>query len=161
VLHPTGDHLWTGIVGVGCWLETEGVVIGAQLPRSVPKRPRLLGSRSRPSARVKRVCDLLGGARVDPCGSVGLKAGRIVDGAADAYVHFGATTSLWDVCAPEAVVRAAGGRFCGLDGMPLRYDRGGTRNTAGILACHPLLFSRVRGAVDRVLAADEPSGPRS
>jgi 3'(2'), 5'-bisphosphate nucleotidase len=159
VLQPTGDQLWTGIVGAGCWLETESVVIGVQLPRTVPRRPRFLGSRSRPSSLVRQVAERVGGARVDPCGSVGLKAGRIVDGQADAYVHFGATTSLWDVCAPEAVVRAAGGRFCGLDGMPLHYDRGGTRNTAGILACHPLLFSRLRGAIDHVLA--EPSTGRT
>jgi 3'(2'), 5'-bisphosphate nucleotidase len=157
VLHPTGDHLWAGIVGVGAWLETEGVVIGVGLPRTVPKRPRFVGSRSRPSTKVRRVADSLGSGPVERCGSVGLKASRLVEGQADVYVHFGATTSLWDVCAPEAVIRAAGGRFCGLDGLPLRYDTGVTRNGAGILACHPLLFSRVRGAVDRVLAEDAAS----
>ncbi|MFM2152567.1 MAG: hypothetical protein RL199_1002, partial [Pseudomonadota bacterium] len=160
VLHPTGDHLWTGIVGVGAWLETEGVVIASRLPGTVPKRPRLVGSRSRPSSRVRRVADALGSGPVERCGSVGLKAARVVEGQADAYIHFGASTSLWDVCAPEAVVRAAGGRFCGLDGLPLRYDGGGTRNMAGILCCHPLLFSRVRGAIDRVLADEAGAPPR-
>ena len=51
-------------------------------------------------------------------------------------MHFG--TSLWDTCAPEAVLRAAGGRCTDLFGAPLVHDPerpgGGLINDLGVLA---------------------------
>lgn len=70
-------------------------------------------------------------------GGAGNKILAVADGRADvAIMHFG--TSLWDTCAPEAVLRASGGKVTDLFGAPLVHsaDRpcGGLLNDLGVLA---------------------------
>lgn len=65
-------------------------------------------------------------ARLLPAGS-SLKFCRIAEGAADLYPRLGPTME-WDTAAGQAVLEAAGGWVCGLDGQPLRYAKAGFRN---------------------------------
>ena len=69
-------------------------------------------------------------------GGAGNKILALADGRADvALMHFG--TSLWDTCAPEAVLRARGGKITDLLGAPLVHDPsrpGGLINDLGVLA---------------------------
>ena len=51
----------------------------------------------------------LGITDVEPCGSVGVKCARIVEGRRDLYVHPVPYMKEWDTCAPEVIVREAGG----------------------------------------------------
>ena len=105
-------------------------------------------------------------------GGAGNKLLAVAQGRADvALMHFG--TSLWDTCAPEAVVRARGGRVTDLFGAPLLHDAGGPAgliNRLGVLATgpdappglHGELCARMRasaallGLLDGVEAADAP-----
>lgn len=67
-----------------------------------------------------------------------------------ALMHFG--TSLWDTCAPEAVVRATGGHVSDLFGAPLVHDAdapGGLVNALGVIASG----SGRRGDHDKVCEA--------
>ena len=61
-----------------------------------------------------------------------------------------ARSSAWDACAPEAILRAAGGFFADLSGAPFRYDGVELQNTGGILACHPAIVDRVLPIVTEV-----------
>ncbi len=70
-------------------------------------------------------------------GGAGNKILAVAEGRADvALMHFG--TSLWDTCAPEAVLRARGGKVTDLFGAPLTHDPerpgGGLINDLGVLA---------------------------
>ena len=56
-----------------------------------------------------------------------LKIVRLAEGAGDLYPRFGRTME-WDTAAPQAVLEAAGGRLCGMDGTPLRYGKPGWAN---------------------------------
>ncbi|MBW2213942.1 MAG: 3'(2'),5'-bisphosphate nucleotidase CysQ, partial [Deltaproteobacteria bacterium] len=76
-------------------------------------------------------------------GSVGLKAGLIAEQEADLYVHISDKSSAWDACGPEAVLRAAGGRFTNLAGNPYRYGGSDLRNRSGILGCNAAAFDAV------------------
>jgi 3'(2'), 5'-bisphosphate nucleotidase len=67
-------------------------------------------------------------------GSVGYKVGRIVADEADLYVATTPAISLWDTCAPEAILHAAGGRFLNLDGAPLHYGGPQLNHPRGLLA---------------------------
>uniref|UniRef100_A0A915L6L5 inositol-phosphate phosphatase n=1 Tax=Romanomermis culicivorax TaxID=13658 RepID=A0A915L6L5_ROMCU len=59
--------------------------------------------------------------RIESAGGSGYKALRLVNRTADFYTH---VTQLkkWDACAPDALVRAAGGRVTDLDGMDINYS---------------------------------------
>ena len=60
-------------------------------------------------------------ASVSHIGSA-LKIVRVAEGAGDLYPRFGRTME-WDTAGPQAVLEAAGGRLCRLDGAPLRYGK--------------------------------------
>ena len=64
-------------------------------------------------------------------------------------------TSLWDTCAPEAVLRAAGGSVSDLLGEDLEYPADPTRkNERGVIGAAPGEEQRHRALVDR-LSADQ------
>lgn len=154
VYRPVGDVLYAGVVGRGGWREVGGVRTPLQLA-SVPQAAplRLLVSRSHRSRRVDAVRKQLGIRQdaVTALGSVGLKCGRIAEGGAELYVHTGDKSYRWDACAPEAVLRAAGGTLTDLEGKPYRYDGAELRNMRGLLGCAPGVLERALKAVDVAL----------
>ncbi|MCB1739046.1 MAG: 3'(2'),5'-bisphosphate nucleotidase CysQ [Gammaproteobacteria bacterium] len=56
-----------------------------------------------------------------------LKFCRVAEGEADLYPRLGRTME-WDIAAGDAVVCAAGGSVCTLDGQPMRYGKSGFEN---------------------------------
>ena len=56
-----------------------------------------------------------------------LKFCRMAEGKVDLYPRFGRTME-WDTAAAQAVLEAAGGKVCGMDGLPLRYGKPGFEN---------------------------------
>ena len=107
---------------------------------------RMVVSRSHEPALVGPLRRRLGIGKFIPCGSVGVKVARLVEGNAELYVHGGHGLSLWDTCAPEAVLGAAGGRFSDLDGRALDY-RGPTGLTRGLVASNGALHPGVMSAL--------------
>jgi 3'-phosphoadenosine 5'-phosphosulfate (PAPS) 3'-phosphatase len=69
-----------------------------------------------------------------PCGSVGLKAALLAEGRCGVYIAPTPHLSEWDVCAPQALIEAAGGRCTDLLGRPILYNRRDPVLTGGILA---------------------------
>jgi 3'(2'), 5'-bisphosphate nucleotidase len=67
-------------------------------------------------------------------GSVGIKCALVAQGAADLYVHPVPFLKEWDTCAPEAVLRGAGGRVTDCAGEPLTYGHPDPRQRGGIFA---------------------------
>ena len=86
-------------------------------------------------------------------GSAGLKVGLLCEGRAHLYIHPGGRTKLWDTCAPEAILREAGGRITDVSNMPLRYDSREQRNLHGLIATNSVIHDRVVQVTQAVLAA--------
>ena len=82
---------------------------------------------------------------MEKCGSVGLKAARV----GDLYLHPSIGTKLWDTCAPEAILVAAGGTFTDCDGRPIVYENSRLHNERGIVASngrlHEAILEEARG----------------
>jgi 3'(2'), 5'-bisphosphate nucleotidase len=103
------------------------------------KDARCAVSRSNRKSDVERRLALLGLRELVPTGSVALKAARIATGELDLYAHPTSNAmKLWDACAPDALVRAAGGTFTDARGTPFDY-RGAFQQGAGMLASNGLL----------------------
>jgi len=107
---------------------------------------RMLVSRSHLPALAEPLRRRLGIRTLLPCGSVGVKVARLVAGLGDLYVHGGRGLSVWDTCASEALLAAAGGRLTDLDGRPIDY-RGPTALERGLVATNGLLHPGVMSAV--------------
>lgn len=93
---------------------------GLTIARDVSEA-RLVVSRSHRPPLVEKLTARLGLSNITPCGSVGVKVARVITGAADIYVHDGGGAKRWDTCAPEAILRAAGGQFTDLRGAAIAY----------------------------------------
>jgi 3'-phosphoadenosine 5'-phosphosulfate (PAPS) 3'-phosphatase len=122
----------------------------------------LIGAKIHPLSRQHAVRRALGvdAGRTRAAGSVGVRMTAVARGDADAYVQPPGRTRLWDTCAPEAVLRAAGAVVTDLRGRRLRYRGPTTSHEAGVIATSTDLGNAI---VDRLapLAArwlDDPPG---
>lgn len=152
VYRPVGDRLYAGVVGHGCYLEADGTRRELRVPDAAPDELRLVVSRSHRSKRLEQIREELGIVDVAGVGSVGIKCGLVAEGRADLYVHASRVSSRWDSCAPEAVIRGAGGVFTDLAGDLYRYDGSELQNLRGFFACAPALLPRVMPVISRVAA---------
>jgi 3'(2'), 5'-bisphosphate nucleotidase len=144
VYQPVTDKLYLGVLGAGATLEEHG----SRRPLRVsdvaePRRLKLVVSRSHRNSAVADVVARLGIRQETASGSVGLKAGLIAEQEADVYAHISDRSSMWDACGPEAILKAAGGRFTDLEGNPYLYGGTDIRNRKGILACNAAAYDAV------------------
>ena len=150
VYRPMGNKLYSGVVGQGAFLEDAS---GRRALRvsdvAEPSALRLVVSRSHRSKLTDAVAKRLGITREQESGSVGLKCGLLAESAADVYIHTSSKSYRWDNCAPEAVLRAAGGILTDLGGTPYSYNGSELQNHRGLLACNAAAFSQVQPVVAR------------
>lgn len=114
---------------------------------------KMMVSRSHRPPLIDPLAKHLGVTQQVPCGSVGVKVSRVVTADAEIYVHAGKGAKLWDTCAPEAILVAAGGRFTDLDGKPIDYAVADISIPNGLVATNAALFDRV---VEGVAAVRHP-----
>ncbi len=135
VLQPVGDVLYAGIVGQGAWCQQAGQRRGLQVQPVPAAGWRLAASRSHGDEDALQawlhtgLAPVAGGLPVAGRVNAGssLKFGLLACGEADVYPRLGRTME-WDTAAGHAVLAAAGGRVCTLDGAPLRYGKPGYEN---------------------------------
>ncbi len=143
VYQPTTDELYFG-AGGEAYREHDGEV--TPLRTSTLACPDgeavLMVSRSHLSRQVEAAARRLRVAKCEPRGSVGLKVARIAAGHADIYLSFSNRTFEWDACAPEAILRAAGGEMTDVDGLALRYNKPEPNTPRGLLASNGPLHAR-------------------
>jgi 3'(2'), 5'-bisphosphate nucleotidase len=153
VIHqPESGLLYTGIVGHGAYLYEENEKIPLVVStRNELRQMVLVSSRSH---RKQIVDDIRRALRITSerrTGSVGLKVGQIARQLADIYIHPSPGCKEWDICAPEAVLRAAGGEMTDCWGNPLIYNKRDVRAHNGIIATNNTIHSRIMETVSRIV----------
>jgi 3'(2'), 5'-bisphosphate nucleotidase len=146
VLLPEPEELWFGLLGAGpeangqAWCEDRA---GARRPaRFSPRRALgelvLVASRSHRDERLEQLLAALQLGDTIARGSVGGKVASILRGETDVYISLSGRSAPkdWDMAAPEAVLRAAGGAFSHADGRPLTYNDGDIRQAGCLIASH-------------------------
>ncbi|MBX3270190.1 MAG: 3'(2'),5'-bisphosphate nucleotidase CysQ [Sandaracinaceae bacterium] len=137
VYRPVGNRLYRGVVGDSAFVDVGDRTFSLGVTRvSDPRELRLVVSRSHRSASTDALVKRLGIEHETASGSVGLKVGLIAEREADLYVHLSEHSSAWDSCAPEAILRAAGGVFTDLAGDAFVYGGADLKNRRGLLACN-------------------------
>lgn len=154
VYKPVGDKLYRGAVGHKAEAVVGGEVSAIQVsPTDQTAQLRLVVSRSHRAKSTDELVGALGIQQEKRSGSVGLKVGLIAERQADLYVHLSGKSSRWDACGPEAVLRAAGGKFTDLFGDPFDYRSTEILNSRGILACNAASYAAVQPTVTRLAEA--------
>jgi 3'(2'), 5'-bisphosphate nucleotidase len=104
-------------------------------------RVRCAVSRFQRSKSVDAKLATLGVPELVPIGSAGIKGVEIAHGHLELYAHPSrGQVKLWDACAPDAIVRAAGGLLTDARGVPFDY-RGAVAQGEGTVAANPVLHA--------------------
>ena len=136
VYQPLTGVLYRAVLDGGTWTERPGF----EPERAhVSKHEdistmRLAASRSHRSPRMDQVVRAFGLKEEVRRGSVGIKIGLLVEQQCDLYVHLSPRTKQWDTCAPEIILREAGGSITDLFGKPLSYNKAEVQNRDGVVA---------------------------
>ena len=98
----------------------------------------LVASRSHRDSRLEQLLAALELGETRVMGSVGGKVATILRGESDLYISLSGRTAPkdWDMAAPEAVLRAAGGAFSHANGQGLSYNRGDGLQAGCLVASH-------------------------
>ncbi len=153
---PVSDVLYYGAPDAGAWVarpgaEAEQVRVSEKVDLA---SARLAASRTHRSPRMDAVMSACGIREEVRRGSVGIKIGLIVERQCDLYIHLAARTQQWDTCAPEAVLRAAGGLLTDLWGQPYRYNTEDVQNHNGLVAAgsalHPTVIERLAPVLEEL-----------
>lgn len=147
VYQPADDLLLAAADGEAAVAVRSGTTLPLRCGPPGPDGLRLVSSRSHPDPLLLRIQEALGIVDVRRSGSVGVKCGLIATGQRDLYVHPGPHLREWDTCAPEVVLRAAGGAVADCLGEPLRYNKPDPVQPHGIVACGPGLLDGVRARI--------------
>ena len=143
VIEAALGRTFGGVVGAGAFMLEAG---GARRPFVVSSTTdmaaaRVAVSRFHRSKTVDEKLAKLGAKELVPIGSAGLKGVRVAEAALEIYAHPSAgQVKLWDACAPDAIVKAAGGVFTDATGREFDY-RGAYAQGAGSLAANPTLHA--------------------
>ena len=146
VLLPEPEELWFGLLDAGsetngqAWCEDRA---GARRPARFSQRGALgelvlVASRNHRDERLEQLLAALQLGDTIARGSVGGKVASILRGETDVYISLSGRSAPkdWDMAAPEAVLRAAGGAFSHADGRPLAYNDGDIRQAGCLIASH-------------------------
>ena len=159
VYQPIADVLYRGVPGALAEVVTQGKPAPLAVSDvSNTADMRLVASRSHRDPLVSAICAELGVTQDRPSGSVGLKIGLLATAICDLYVHPSPGLKEWDTCAPEAILRAAGGAISDSWGNPLQYNKADVRQRQGLVASNGRQHAVI---VDATARAAEAAGYRS
>lgn len=139
---PALGEVYGGALGSGAFVVTkDGRVPIHVAAESDLGACRCAVSRFHRSKSVDAKLAALGVKELVPTGSAGIKGVRVASGALEIYAHPSqGLVKLWDACAPEAIVRAAGGFYTDASGRAFDY-RGPVAQNEGTLAANPTLHA--------------------
>ncbi len=160
VLLPERQELWFGLVGDGAWRENgAGERFAPQLSdRLALSELVLVASRNHRDQRLEQLVGALELGSSLAVGSVGCKVATILRGETDLYISLSGRSAPkdWDMAAPEAVLRAAGGSFSHADGRPLTYNTGDVRQAGCLIASHGPAHTALCARASAAMAAIDP-----
>jgi 3'(2'), 5'-bisphosphate nucleotidase len=155
VYQPLTGVLYRAVRAGGTWIERPGFEPArAQVSHHEElSTMRLAASRSHRSPRMDKVVSAFGLKEEVRRGSVGIKIGLLIEQQCDLYVHLSPRTKQWDTCAPEIILREAGGSITDLFGRPLGYNKAEVQNRNGVVAsngiAHQTIIESLRPLLDQ------------
>jgi 3'(2'), 5'-bisphosphate nucleotidase len=151
VMQPDPGLLYAGAVNGGAYLYEAGERIALQVS-DVPETSKmiLVTSRSHRPQIVDKMSKTLHINRERISGSVGLKVGLIARNLADLYVHPSPGCKEWDLCAPCALLEAAGGVMTDCWGNPLHFNQRDVKAHNGVIASNGVAHTAIAQVTGRI-----------
>lgn len=155
VYQPTTDTLYSAVKGEGAFITQNGDRSPLQVSGIAdPSEMRLVVSRSHRSPLLDAIMKSMGIHKDVRSGSVGLKVGLLAEKKCDLYLHPNSKTKEWDTCAPEIILKEAGGEFTDCWGEPLKYNKENVYNDKGFVVSngqsHALVVEKIEPFLDQM-----------
>lgn len=151
VMQPESGQLYAGAAGLGAYLhEAEERIALKVSDVDKTNRMTMVSSRSHRQQITDKIRTTLRITSERVSGSVGLKVGLISRQLADLYIHPSPGCKEWDLCAPQALLEAAGGRMTDCWGNPLLYNKRDVRAHNGLIASNSRAHDQVVDIVARI-----------
>ncbi len=151
VMQPESGLLYAASVDQGAWLyEAEEKVPLHVGDTDKTNRMVLVSSRSHRQQITDKIRAQLRITSERVSGSVGLKVGLISRQLADLYVHPSPGCKEWDLCAPHALLEAAGGKLTDCWGNPITYNKRDVRAHNGLVASNNTVHDQVIEVVAQI-----------
>ena len=154
VYQPLDDKMFYAAKDSGAWLETINAERRKlQVSTETDFRQMTMAiSRSHRSPRMSEVVARFQFKRELARGSVGVKIGLLALQEADVYIHLSPRTKHWDTCAPEIILREAGGETTDLFGARLVYNTSDVQNHNGVVASNGAAHDSIINTLKPLLA---------
>ena len=161
VLIPEKDELWI-TNGTNTWCEGKDKSLKKIPPINKFKKLQdmvLVTSKNHGNEYLKTLIDKVNFKDVIVMGSIGCKIASILRGESDIYICFslpgGSSPKDWDFAAPEAIIKAAGGKITNLDNEELsygdiKYEQGGVIIASNNKQSHKLICSQVKEEIRKL-----------
>lgn len=151
IMQPDPGLLYIGAVNHGAYLYEADETI----PLGVSDKPEInrmimVSSRSHRQQIVDRVRKDLHITSERVSGSVGLKVGLISRQLADLYIHPSPGCKEWDICAPAALLEAAGGTITDCWGEPITFNKRDVRAHNGLMASNGQSHEKIVDVVSTI-----------
>ena len=151
IMQPDPGLLYVGAVNHGAFLYEEGESIPLTVSdKAEVNRMIMVSSRSHRQQIVDKVRKELHITSERVSGSVGLKVGLISRQLADLYIHPSPGCKEWDICAPAALLEAAGGTITDCWGEPITFNKRDVRAHNGLMATNSQVHEKVVEVVARI-----------
>ena len=161
VLIPERNELWFGIIGSGAWYENRD---GIKKNISFSKRQEiselvLVSSKNHQESILLNLLSTFCFAETKQIGSVGCKIASILRGDSDVYISLSGKTAPkdWDMAAPHALIKAAGGEFSHADGENLIYQSSNYSQHGCLIASHGKSHKSICKKAMEFFSKEEPT----
>lgn len=162
---PGKEEEYYAAAGQGAYVARGSKVRGLKVSRVESLADaRLIASRTHFPEDLRKIARAAGipDGNIMRIGSVGVKVGMLSAACADLYLHPRAGIKIWDVAAPEAILRESGGRISDSLGRPIVYRRRLKRIhdlfiPEGIVASNGKLHEKIVGLMNEMFQKGEIS----
>lgn len=146
---PVTETMYAAAAGGGAWRERGGARDPLRVSAAGALSELRVGtSRLNAAGQLGRLLAAAGLDRRAVAMGASTKHMATAEGALDACINLSPGEQEWDTCAPEVILREAGGAFTDGDGRPFRYNQRDLAHHRGSIAsngaCHAALVELVR-----------------
>ncbi len=123
VYWPVVNDLYYGIISQGAWRENSRGIIELKNKKIIKDYLIATTNGDSPTEELKEIFKKLNVKEFHNSGSEGLRLMKIAENRSDIRISEKIGTNTWDLCAPHAIFKAAGGEILFMDGNKISYNK--------------------------------------
>lgn len=144
VYQPSKDKMYYAQLDKGSYLNERGQITSLRVSKNkILSKCRIVFSRNHLGPKDLAIAKAMGIENIVRSGSNGIKIGLIAENKADIFFNLTDKMGKWDSCAPEIILKEAGGDLTDIEGSNINYNEKILKNKKGILASNKIIHKKL------------------